>query len=124
MIYGHLGNKTGKHRASDLQSQIPRKGFAMRVLRFKSPKPLQEIGDDKTNDVRQDARPEWRGAAAHERVSQKHEKNRDADADANETQQLGRVGSICHERTRLLWSDASGQEGGTAVEASDHNKRV
>jgi len=70
MIYGGLRNKTGKDRARTLQSQIPGKGLAMRVFRLKRPKSLQEVSKDKTNDVRQNARPEWRSAAAHESVSQ------------------------------------------------------
>src|ERR1700722_7198168 len=110
MIDGHLRNKTGKYRAADLQGQILWKGFAMRVLRLKSPKCVQEIGDDKTNDVRQDTRPEWRSADAHERVRKKHEENRDADPDENETTHLGKVGAIRHERTRLSRADASARE--------------
>jgi hypothetical protein len=102
VVDGHLRNKTGNHRTRDLQDKVPRKSFPMRVLRVKSPKSLQEIGYDKTNGVRQDARPEWRRAGAHQGVSQQHEENRGADADANETQHLGQVGAICHVRTHLL----------------------
>jgi len=120
-IYGHLRNKTGKHRARDLQSEIFRKGFAMRLLRLKRPKSLQDIGDNKTNDVRQDAGPEWRNAASYENVDQKHEETRDANTDARETQQSCQIGAICHERARLWWVDGTNQVAGPVVPAVEPN---
>jgi hypothetical protein len=89
----------------------------MRVLCLKSPESLQQIGYDETNDVRQDTCPEWRNAAAHEGVGQKHEENRDAEADANETKHLGQVGVIRHERTRLSRAAASARESRPSREA-------
>jgi hypothetical protein len=128
MVYRQLRDKTGKHRAHNLQSKVLREGFAMRMPRLESPESLQEIGDDKANHVRRDARPEGGSAPAHERVSQKHEKKRDADADAHETQHLGQVGPISHQRAHINALICEGrmrqkQEAGPAPELNSVNTR-